>query len=321
MISVAGARDVASQDLGRDAQAEARYDVAPRPCVPCNSFAGALGRKTTAAQRGADGPSYPEFAARDPAPDAAWRQREMSLFRYFSKEATTERRRAAAQKRLSNMYYQSGERMAAAQEMAELAAQGDAAALQILLQRFEQMNPSTTIDRDEKDFCVDLLVSVGDFAVEGTKKYVKSTAEAIFWPMKFLQKALSEEDFTDFLAAVLTETSADYARDPKKKLGLVQLAGDHHNEKVREEILRFVDDHDEAVRFHAIAAALEITPAEAQNVLLERWANPAEDSGRIHRQIADAFIEKKWSVGSKADQIKERLPFGASINAKGVIQS
>lgn len=244
----------------------------------------------------------------------------MSLFRYFSKEASTERRRAAAQKRLSNMYYQSGERMGAAQEMAELATQGDAAALLILLQRFEQMNPSTTIDREEKDFCVDLLVSIGDFAVDGTKKYVQSTAEAIFWPMKFLQKAMPEDDFTTFLADVLAETPADYARDPKKKLGLVQLANDHHNEKVREEVLRFVDDHDEAVRFHAIAATLEINPEEAPRVLLARWTNPDEDSGRIHRQIADAFIENKWSVGSKAEQLKERLPFGASVNAKGVIQ-
>lgn len=244
----------------------------------------------------------------------------MGLFRYFSKEAGLERKRASAQKRLSNMYYQTVERMSAAQEMAELAQQEDQQALGILLQRFEHMNPSTTIDRDEKEFVVQLLGGIGEFAVTGTKEYVRKTAEAIFWPMRFLQNALPEDEFTAFLAEVLSDTSADYTRDPKKKLGLVQLAGEHHNEQIQKDILRFVNDYDESVRFHAIDVALRITGDQCKNVLLDRWCLATEDSGRIHRQIGDAFIEKGWSVGDKSKELGGRLPHGATVDASGRIK-
>lgn len=244
----------------------------------------------------------------------------MGLFRYFSKEAKDERKRASAQKRLSNMYYQSVERMGAAQEMAELAQQNDVQALQILLQRFEHMNPSATIDRDEKDYVVELLAGIGSFAIDGTRDYVRKTAEAIYWPMRFLQKVLDEAEFTAFLAEVLAETSEDYTRDPKKKLGLVQLAGEHHNDDVKKEILRFVNDYDEAVRFHAIDVALRLEIDGAREVLLEHWVSPQEESGRIWNQLADAFISRGWSVGDKAAAVKERLPFGATVNAKGIVE-
>lgn len=249
----------------------------------------------------------------------AGRLLQMGLFRYFSKEASNERKRASAQKRLSNMYYQSVERMGAAQEMAELAQQNDAQALIILLQRFEHMNPSTTIDRDEKDYVVELLAGIGSFAVEGTKDYVRKTVEAIFWPMRFLQKALSEEEFTDFLAEVLAATSEDYTRDPKKKLNLVQLAGEHHNAAVKKEVIRFVNDHDESVRFHAIDVALRLDIDGTREALAARWANPSEESGRIWTQIATAFIERQWSVGEHAAALSSRLPFGASISPNGVV--
>lgn len=244
----------------------------------------------------------------------------MGLFRYFSKEAQSERKRASAQKRLSNMYYQSVERMGAAQEMAELAQENDVQALQILLQRFEHMNPSATIDRDEKDYVVELLAGIGSFAIDGTREYVRKTTEAIFWPMRFLQKVLDEEDFTEFLAEVLAATSEDYTRDPKKKLGLVQLAGEHHNEAVKKEILRFVNDYDESIRFHAIDVALRLEIDGARETLLERWVSPKEESGRIWNQLADAFITRGWSVGDQANAVKARLPSGATVGANGIVQ-
>lgn len=244
----------------------------------------------------------------------------MGIFSYFSQEAKLERRRASAQKRLSNMYYQSVERNAAAQEMAELAQQyEDNQALHILLTRFEHMNPSTTVDQDEKQYVVELLHGIGDVAIEGTKKYVHNTTEGIFWPMRFLKEKLPEEDFCAFLAKMLADTSDEYVRDPKKKLGLVQLAKEHPSPDVNKEVLRFVDDFDENVRFHAINVALECNIDGVQDALRKRWADPSEDSGRIWLQIAEAFMQNGWTVGDQGDAIREHLPPGISISAKGTI--
>jgi len=244
----------------------------------------------------------------------------MGIFSYFSQEAKLERRRASAQKRLSNMYYQSVERNAAAQEMAELAQQHeDGKALRILLTRFEHMNPSTTVDQDEKQYVVELLHSIGDFAIEGTKKYVEETTEAIFWPMRYLKEKLSEEDFCTFLAEQLAATSDEYVRDPKKKLGLVQLAKEHPSDDVKKEVLRFVHDFDENVRFHAINVALECNAPGVKDALRTQWADPKEDSGRIWLQIAEAFAANGWTVDDDEEAIRAHLPPGASISAKGTI--
>src|SRR5690625_5176767 len=144
----------------------------------------------------------------------------MGIFSYFSQEAKLERRRASAQKRLSNMYYQSVERNAAAQEMAELAQQHeDCKALRILLTRFEHMNPSTTVDQDEKQYVVELLHSIGDFAIEGTKKYVEETTEAIFSPMRYPKEKLSEEQFGTFVADEHAATRDASVRSPTTILG------------------------------------------------------------------------------------------------------
>lgn len=244
----------------------------------------------------------------------------MGIFSYFSQEAKLERRRASAQKRLSNMYYQSVERNAAAQEMAELAQQHeDDQALRILLTRFEHMNPSTTVDQDEKQYVVELLHGIGDFAIEGTKAYVRNTTEAIFWPMRFLKEKLSDEEFCAFLAEQLAATSDEYVRDPKKKLGLVQLAKEHPSDDVKKEVVRFISDFDENVRFHAINVAIECKADGVQDALRKQWADPQEDSGRIWLQIAEAFATHGWTVGKEGDVIREHLPPGVSISAKGTV--
>lgn len=244
----------------------------------------------------------------------------MGIFSYFSTEAKLERRRASAQKRLSNMYYQSVERNAAAQEMAELVQQhDDQKALRVLLSRFEHMNPSTTVDQDEKEYVVELLNGLGDAAVEGTKNYVRDTTDGIFWPMRFLKSFLSEEDFRAFLAEMLESTSDEYVRDPKKKLGLVQLAKEHPGPNVNKEILRFIDDFDESVRFHAINVALENKVEGCQEALRKQWANPTEESGRIWLQIAEAFMKNGWTVGEYTEEIRAHLPPNISISAKGTI--
>lgn len=243
----------------------------------------------------------------------------MGLFRYFSKEASNERKRANAAKRLANMYYQSVERMGAAQEMAELVREGDNEALLILLSRFEHMNQSSTVDREEKEHVVELLKGIGQQAVEGTKNYVRSTTEAIYWPMRFLQSALDKDAYQAFLAEMLASTEAGYARDPKKKLGLVQLAGDHANENAKREVVKFLNDHDEGVRFHSIDVVLRLDAPGAREALSARWASPEEESGRIWNQIAESFIQRGWAFEGDVEAIRGRLPYGVTVGADGTL--
>lgn len=242
----------------------------------------------------------------------------MGLFSYFSKEASLERKRQSAKKRLTNMYVQSQDRMAAASEMASFAVDGDEEAYRIFLSRFNLLNPSQVTDLQEKEDMLGIMVSIGEPLVEWTKKYVRETADGIHWPMRFLSRVLDGDAFRDFLADMVDATEAGYARDPKKKLVLVQLVGEHPNDRSRDAVAKFLDDHDEQVRFHTVDVLLRVECPGAQVALCERWANDEESSGRIHHAIAEAFAERDWSVDvSKLDVLRGRCPMAFRIGDDG----
>ncbi len=239
----------------------------------------------------------------------------MGLFDYFSKEAATERKRERCRKKLTNMYYQKADRLASAEGAYELAREGDIESIRVLLARFEHLCPSHTIDREEKEYVVELLVSLEDPAVEQIVDYCRKTAKGIYWPIQVLEELWPHEKVSDFLAEILEATDTDYWRDPEKKVGLVQLAGEHESERVGLALLPFVEDHSEEVRFTAVDNILNRNIEGTHGKLLPRLAGE-EESLRIVNRIANGFADKGWSVGDRADEVKPRLPAALEITPK-----
>lgn len=245
----------------------------------------------------------------------------MGLFDFFSKEASDQRKRDSASKKLGNMYYQSADRMAAAQLMAEMAASGDEKAIGVLLSRFEHINPSSTVDQDEKEYVVQLLNGLGDKATPTVKDYVRRTSASVIWPMRFLRTQLGEDGFRAFMAEVLSATDTGYTRDPKKKIGLVQLACENGDDEVCAAVAAFVEDDNEDVRFHALDAILQLEHSDCKTLMTQRVLDEDEDSGRVLKLIAETFAKKGWKFEGDMDAIRERLPGGYWINDDGSVKS
>ncbi len=234
----------------------------------------------------------------------------MGLFDYFSKDAANARRRERALKKLTNMYYQQADRMAAAEDVFGLAEQGDQEAVLVLLRRFEHLCPSTTIDRDEKDYVVGLLVGLGDTGVERIVEYCKNTTKGIYWPLKALERLWTPELYADFVAEVLENTDNGYWRDPEKKIGLAQIAAALDSERVKLALVPFADDHTEEVRLAAVDALFKAGDAHS-TVLVNRLVE--EESLRIKKRLAEGVAENEWSVADVAEQLSGRLPAGFTI--------
>lgn len=243
----------------------------------------------------------------------------MGLLDYFSKDAGAARKRERALKKLTNMYYQQADRLASADSAFELAEAGDVEAVRVLLARFEHLCPSHTIDREEKDYVVGLLVSLGDKAVEPVTEYCRRTSKAIYWPLKVLEKLWSGEMLADFVAEILESTDTDYWRDPEKKVGLMQSAGAHRSERVTQALLPFVEDHHEDVRFGAVDAILG-RGYDASEQLLPRLAGD-EPSLRVRQRIATAFARNAWPLGDRIEDVVANLPEGFTVASGKVVQS
>ncbi len=245
----------------------------------------------------------------------------MGLFDYFSSDARIERRRAACLKKLTNMYYQKNDRLAAAHAAAEMAAEGDTASIEVLLRRFEHLAPSTTIDREEKEYVHDLLVGLGDRAIEPVKSYVRSTGSPVYWALQVLDGLIGPEALGRFIVELLEQMDNDYWREPEKKIGIVQIAGEYPAPGMTAALESFLDDHAEQVRFNAVDSLVRCAGDDARSLLVKRLVDPDEDSIRLRKRIAEALAEHSWELGDDADAVAERLPDGWKIAGNRVVSA
>lgn len=234
----------------------------------------------------------------------------MGLFDYFSKEASNARKRKGCEKKLSNMYYQKADRLAAAEIAADLAAAGDTEAVRVLLMRFEHLAPSTTNDREEKKFVHDLLVSLGDRVLDIVREYVRTTDKPVYWPLRVVRNLCSKEDYLEFFADLLENTDTEYVRDPEKKRNLMMIADDHPTPRIHQALLPFVADEDETVRFNVLQTLANAERNEPvpglREALLPRLAGD-EESLRVGRRAAELFAEHRWTLDDQEEAVAQAL--------------
>lgn len=235
----------------------------------------------------------------------------MGLLDYFKKDAADDRKRERARAKLTNMYYQQADRMAAAESAYELAKAGDTVAVEVLLARFEHLCPSQTVDREEKEHVVNLLVSLSDRAVPVIVDYCTKLRKPVYWPFRVLERLWPAEKVESLLAEILEGTDNEYWRDPEKKIGLMQMAVEVPTERVTAALVPFVEDQLEEVRFRAVDALVQ-RRADVAPALLPRLAGD-EESGRIVALIAKRFAEAGWELGESVAAASARLPRGFGV--------
>jgi hypothetical protein len=242
----------------------------------------------------------------------------MSIFSWFSKDSSLQRRRETALKKLTNMFYQTLDRRAAAQDMARLAADGDQEAVLILLRRFEHIAPNHFVDQDEKELVHNLLVELGDLAVPTIRSHIRKTGQPVYWALRALTEIEGPARVRTFLAELLRVTDNGYWRDPQKKHNLVQAAVEVEDDAICEALIPFLEDHHEDIRYVALDALLRFKRIEAREPLLARLAGE-EESQRLQQRLLHGFVELGWPVTELTDALQKRLPRGYKVSESGAI--
>lgn len=239
----------------------------------------------------------------------------------FDKEQAQARRIQKLKKTLTNMYVQPPERKYAIQTLRE---DGSPDAVRALLARFEDNAPNTTVDGDEKTYVYEALVSMAadpDLDVRGIiTAYLRGREEKINWPMKVLADLLDYQEMIALVCELLESCGADYQRNPEKKQELILRSAELKNEELTVQLLRFVDDLNETIRFLAVEALLKHDYKELiEAPLRERLRE--EESLRIVKKLADAFADNQdWKVPDeeRAD-VENILPDEFALHKDGYI--
>lgn len=237
----------------------------------------------------------------------------------FDSEKAEQRQYKKLEKTLTNMYVQESERKYAIQTLREKATPQ---AAEILLARFGDTAPNTTVDIDEKEFAYDALVDMGektDVDVASiVTDYLSETDEKINWPLKVLKDLLEYGEMIEVVKDLLDTCTAAYQQNPEKKQELMLQSSELRDEELAEKLVGFLDDSNETIRFLAVDAVAHQDYDEIiEEPLRERLQE--EDSIRIVKKIAEIFAEHKdWKIPEDAQATVEKaLPEDYGIHKEG----
>ncbi len=199
-----------------------------------------------------------------------------------------------------------------------LANDGSDEAIRALLTRFAvRVDPSIT-DGEEKNAAFLGVVQNGEAALGPVRDFLASS-ETLAWPMKILRELQSEEEVTTTLLELLSKMDTEYERDPQKKIDVIASFEEHKDPRIVDAVIRFLDDMNETVRFHAAGAILAQDEADAALEPMTK-AFLAEESVRVRMRMLDGYVERGWRLGDVKEEATKKMPTGYSLGKKGEVR-
>ena len=236
-----------------------------------------------------------------------------ALRRFF--KPTPEEKADKLRRRIMNMYGQTDERRYA---LSQLFAMDPELAAPRLIARFTCQCENNTVDSEEKEYTKNLLVEIGEPAVEPLEQFLRNNDKDFSWPYRALSEILSHGALVKFVVELLNSIGPDYVRDPERKEQLILTVKSFFEDDVKLAVLPYLGDDNETIRFVAADTVISHAHPKGIEALSARLAT--ENSQRVLTLIATAFRDKEWIV-SEADReaVSSNLPSEFRLSPNGQI--
>jgi hypothetical protein len=178
--------------------------------------------------------------------------------------------------------------------------------------------PQASMDLEEKQYTVRLLVQMGGAAVEPILRYLRSESE-VTWPIRALREILPPAEFNEALNNVLRQLGAGYTRWPEAKTVIIEHLPDEAFPLVRDAVLKSLNDEDDDVCIAAADYLARQGDEEIRETLIETYLN-AESRPRVRGRILDLFCEHEWPVKGYRKRVEEAIVEPFYLTAKGTVK-
>jgi hypothetical protein len=241
----------------------------------------------------------------------------MGLFdKLFSTESgPSERQIQRALKQTIQTHGEAATRVAAMERLASWRTPESASAL---LRRFTIQTPQASMDLEEKQYAVKLLVQMGTVAAEPILGYVKAEPDVTF-PIRALKEILPPEQFVKRLVGVLMELSTGYTRWPEAKAVMIGSMPDDAFPQIEDIAKRLLEDEDDDVCIAAIDYLARNGEEPIREKLLQIFLE-AEARPRVRGRILDHFCEREWPVKGFRKKMEEAISLPFYLTAKGTVK-
>ena len=241
----------------------------------------------------------------------------MEFFRrLFSAESKPSARQVQrAVKQITQMHGEAATRVAAMERVAAWRTPESTAAL---LRRFTVQTPQASMDLEEKQYAMRLLVEMGGVAVEPILSYLKSEPD-VTYPVRALREIYSPEEFHAALIDILAELSAGYTRWPEAKTVFIAHLSQEAFPKVMATVLGLLEDENDDVCIAAVDYLARNGDDAVREKLLQTFLE-AEARPRVRGRILDHFCEREWTVKGYRKKIEEVLALPFYLTSNGTVK-
>jgi hypothetical protein len=218
-------------------------------------------------------------------------------------------------KQTTQMHGEAATRVAA---MERLASWKTAEAAGALLRRFTVQTPQASMDLEEKQYAVRLLVEMGMVAVDPILKYLRIEPD-VTYPVRALKEIFSPDEFSKALMEILSGFSTGYTRWPEAKTELIRHLPDEAFSQVVETVAHFLEDEDDDVCIAAVDYFAHNGDDTIREKLLQLFLD-AEARPRVRGRILDHFCEREWTVKGYRKKMEETLAPPFYLTSKGTVK-
>jgi hypothetical protein len=241
----------------------------------------------------------------------------MEFFRklFSAQSDPSERQIQRALKQVIQMHGEAATRVAA---MERLASWRTPEAATALLRRFTVQTPQASMDLEEKQYAVRLLVEMGKAAVPPILNYLNAEPD-VTYPVRALREILSPEEFHKCLMDILASLSKGYTRWPEAKAVFIAHLSDEAFPQVAEAVVRSLEDEDDDVCIAAIDYLARNDDETIREKLIQIFLE-AESRPRVRGRILDHFCEKEWPVKGYRKKMEEAIALPFYLTSKGTVK-
>ncbi len=234
---------------------------------------------------------------------------------FSAKSGPSERQVARAIKQVTQPHGEAATRVAAMERCADWRTPAAAAAL---LRRFTIQVPQASMDHEEKQYAVRLLVQMGTVAVEPILQYLRTEPE-VTWPARALKELLPLEEYSAAVMDTLTRLASGYTRWPEAKKVLLEQLPEETFLKVKDTVLEFLHDEDDDVCIAAADYLARHGDEDVRERLIEVFLE-AEGRPRVRGRILDHFFTREWPVKGYRKKVEEAISEPFYLTSKGVVK-
>ena len=241
----------------------------------------------------------------------------MEFFRklFSTQPDPSERQIQRALKQVIQMHGEAATRVAA---MERLASWRTPEAATALLRRFTVQTPQASMDLEEKQYAVRLLVEMGKSAVQPILNYLNAEPD-VTYPVRALRDILSPDEFHKCLMDILASLSTGYTRWPEAKAVFIAHLSDEAFPQVAETVFRSLEDEDDDVCIAAIDYLARNGDETIREKLIQAFLE-AESRPRVRGRILDHFCEKEWPVKGYRKKMEEAIALPFYLTSKGTVK-